>query len=92
MGEPVIYIDPQKTRELDQIIVKQTPIINIDPQKAHDLDWHLALQKLYYCPKGFYQNTKGLWNACKKAGYSFPFTDIKNGLISRQYIRFSALH
>ena len=48
MGEPVIYIDPQKARKLDQIIAKQTPTINIDPQKAHDLDRHLALQKLYY--------------------------------------------
>ena len=48
MGKPVIYIDPQKAQELDQIIAKQTPTINIDPQKAHDLNWHLALQKLYY--------------------------------------------
>ena len=43
MGErqaerPVIYIDPQKARELDQIIAKQTPMININPQKAHNLD------------------------------------------------------
>ena len=48
MGErqverPVIYIDPQKARELDQIIAKQTPTINIDSQKAHNLDQHLAL-------------------------------------------------
>ena len=34
----VIYIDPQKARELDQIIAKQTPTINIDPQKAYNLD------------------------------------------------------
>jgi hypothetical protein len=33
MGEPVIYINPQKVRELDQIIAKQTPTININPQK-----------------------------------------------------------
>ena len=33
MGEPVIYIDPQKARELDQIIAKQTPTINIDPKR-----------------------------------------------------------
>ncbi|PKC08907.1 hypothetical protein RhiirA5_416368 [Rhizophagus irregularis] len=72
---PVIYIDSQKVRELDHIIAKQTPTINIDPQKAHDLDRHLALQKLYYHSEGFYQNTKGLWDTCKKAGYSFPFTD-----------------
>ena len=61
MGErqaerPVIYIDPQKARELDHIIAKQTPTINIDPQKAHNLDQHLALQKLYYRPEGLYQN------------------------------------
>ena len=36
------------------------PVIYIDPQKAHDLDRHLALQKLYYHPEGFYQNTKRL--------------------------------
>ena len=77
MGKPVIYIDSQKARELDQIIAKQTPIINIDPQKAHDLDQHLALQKIYYRPEGLYQNVKGLWDACKKAGYSFPFIDVK---------------
>ncbi|GES82750.1 hypothetical protein RCL_jg11559.t1 [Rhizophagus clarus] len=75
MGEPVIYIDPQKARELDQIIAKQTPTINIDLQKAHNLDQHLALQKLYYHPEGLYQNVKGLWDACKKAGYSFLFID-----------------
>ena len=85
MGErqakrPVIYIDPQKARELDQIIAKQTPTINIDPQKAHNLDQHLALQKLYYRPEGLYQNVKGLWDACKKAGYSFPFIDVKKWL------------
>jgi hypothetical protein len=80
MGEPVIYIDPQKARELDQIIAKQTPTINIDPQKAHDLDRHLALQRLYYRPEGLYQNVKGLWDACKKAGYSFPFIDVKKWL------------
>ncbi|GBB93209.1 hypothetical protein RclHR1_02130022 [Rhizophagus clarus] len=80
MGEPVIYIDPQKARELDQIIAKQTPTINIDFQKAHNLDQHLALQKLYYRPEGLYQNVKGLWDACKKAGYSFPFIDVKKWL------------
>ena len=52
-------------------------VIYINPQKAHDLDWHLALQKLYYRPEGLYQNIKGLWNACKKASYSFPFTNVK---------------
>ena len=70
MEELVIHIDSQKAQELDQIIAKQTPTINIDSQKAHNLDQHLALQKLYYCPEGLYQNVKGLWNACKKADYS----------------------
>jgi len=55
-------------------------IIYINPQKAHDLDWHLALQKLYYRTEGLYQNIKGLWDACKKASYSFPFTDVKKWL------------
>jgi hypothetical protein len=56
------------------------PVIYIDPQKARDLDRNLALQKLYYRPEGLYQNAKRLWDACKKAGYSFPFTDIKKWL------------
>jgi hypothetical protein len=38
------------------------------------------LQKLYYHPEGLYQNAKGLWNACKKANYDFPFTDVKKWL------------
>src|SRR3954454_14656604 len=70
-------------RELDQIIAKQILTINIDPQKAHDLDWHLVLQKLYYRPEDLYQNAKGLWDACKKAGYSFPFTNVKKWLDSQ---------
>ncbi|CAG8840179.1 38044_t:CDS:2, partial [Gigaspora margarita] len=40
----------------------------------------LALQKLYYQPEGLYQNVKGLWDACKKAGYNFLFNDIKKWL------------
>ena len=56
------------------------PVIYIDLQKAHDLDRHLALQKIYYRPEGLYQNVKGLWDACKKASYSFPFIDIKKWL------------
>ncbi|GBB86788.1 hypothetical protein RclHR1_13200001 [Rhizophagus clarus] len=55
-------------------------MININPQKAHNLDRHLVLQKLYYCPEGLYQNAKGLWDACKKADYSFPFIDVKKWL------------
>src|SRR4051794_17132202 len=80
MGELVIYIDSQKVQKLDQIIAKQIPTININSQKAHDLDQHLVLQKLYYRPEGLYQNTKELWDACKKTGYSFPFTNVKNDL------------
>ena len=56
------------------------PLIYIDPQKAHDLDRNLALQKLYYQPEGLYQNIKGLWDACKKTGYSILFTDVKKWL------------
>ncbi|GET03034.1 hypothetical protein GLOIN_2v1786115 [Rhizophagus clarus] len=67
-------------RYTDNVKAKQTPIINIDPQKAHDLDQHLALQKIYYRPEGLYQNVKGLWDACKKVGYSFPFIDVKKWL------------
>src|SRR5581483_7100217 len=77
---PIIQIDSGEARELDQIIAKQTPTINIDPQKAHNLDRHLVLQKLYYRPEGLYQNVKGLWDACKKAGYSFPFIYVKKWL------------
>jgi hypothetical protein len=75
---PIIQIDSGEARELDQIIAKQTPTINIDPQKAHNLDRHLVLQKLYYRPEGLYQNVKGLWDACKKAGYSL--IDVKKWL------------
>src|SRR5436190_20582168 len=80
MGEPVIYIDPQKARELDQIIAKQTPTINIDPQKAYDLDWHLALQKLYYRPEGYYRTAEKMQTACKRARYGFTLAIIKNWL------------
>ena len=38
------------------------------------------MQKLYYHPEGLYQNVKGLWDACKKADYSFLFTDVKKWL------------
>ena len=68
MGEPcperlqLIYINPQKAQELDQVIKEQKPTIFIDPQKVQELDRHLALQKLYYYPEGFYQNVKGLWH------------------------------
>ncbi|RIA95035.1 hypothetical protein C1645_817279 [Glomus cerebriforme] len=63
MGELIIYINPQKAQDLDQLIAKQKPIIFIDFQKAYNLDRHLTLQKLYYYPKGLYQNVKGLWDA-----------------------------
>ncbi|CAG8825556.1 14149_t:CDS:1, partial [Gigaspora rosea] len=94
MAKPVIYIDPQKAYELDREIAKtkkvkdqnlslQKPMIIIDPQKACDLDRHLALQKLYYQPEGLYQNVKGLWDTCKKAGHNFLFNDIKKWLNSQ---------
>ena len=38
------------------------------------------MQKLYYCSEGLYQNAKGLWDACKKAGYSFSFINVKKWL------------
>ena len=61
MGEPVIYIDPQKAR--DQVIAEQKPAIDIDPQKAHDLDRHLALQKLYYQSEGYEFKQKSFINS-----------------------------
>ncbi|KAF0467812.1 hypothetical protein F8M41_025930 [Gigaspora margarita] len=94
MEKPLIYIDPRKAYELDQEIAKskkvkdrnlalQKPTILIDSQKAYDLDQQLALQKLYYRPEGLYQNIKGLWDACKKAGYNFLFNDVKKWLDSQ---------
>ena len=56
------------------------PVIYIDPQRARDLDREIILQKLYYCPEGYYQNAERLRDVCKKAGYSFPFTDVKKWL------------
>ncbi|CAB4418566.1 unnamed protein product [Rhizophagus irregularis] len=47
------------------------PVIYIDPQKARDLDWDLALQKLYYRPKGYYRTAEKMQMTCKKAGYGF---------------------
>ncbi len=92
MEEPVIYIDSQKVRKLNQIIVKQTPIININPQKAYNLDWHFALQKLYYRPEDLYQNAKGLWDVCKKVSYSFPFIDIKKWLDTKFFVLHQSIY
>jgi len=35
---------------------------------------------MYYHPESLYQNAKRLWDAYKKAGYSFPFTNVKKWL------------
>ncbi|CAG8763519.1 3309_t:CDS:1, partial [Acaulospora morrowiae] len=43
--------------------------------KTYNLDQYLALQKLYYYLKDFYQNIKEIWDAFKKAGYTFLFID-----------------
>src|SRR2546430_14566181 len=56
------------------------PVIYINPQKAHDLDRHLALQKLYYRPEGYYQTSEKMQIACKRAGYGFTLAVIKNWL------------
>ena len=53
------------------------PVIYIDPQKAFDLDWDLALQKLYYQPRGYYRTAKKLLDACEKVSYNFLLDDIK---------------
>src|ERR671927_711008 len=55
-------------------------VIYIDPQKARDLDRDLTLQKLYYRPEGYYQTAEKMRTACKKAGYGFSLTVIKNWL------------
>ena len=46
-------------------------VIYIDSQKAFELDHDLALQKLYYQPKGYYRTDKKFLDACEKAGYNF---------------------
>ena len=56
------------------------PVIYIDPQRARDLDREIILQKLYYCPEGYYQNAERLRDACRKAGYNFPLAIIKKWL------------
>ena len=56
------------------------PVIYINPQKAHDLDRHLALQKLYYRPEGYYQTAEKMQTACKRAGYGFTLAVIKKWL------------
>ena len=68
----------------------ERPVIYIDLQKAHDLDRHLALQKLYYRPEGYYQTAEKMQTACKRAGYGFTLAIIKNWL-NRLCIRFISL-
>src|SRR2546429_6361765 len=58
----------------------ERPVIYIDPQKVRDLDQDLALQKLYYRPEGYYRTAEKMQTACKKVGYKFSFTEIKNWL------------
>src|SRR4051794_27247495 len=55
-------------------------VIYINPQKAHNLDHHLALQKLYYRPEGYYQTAEKMQIACKRAEYGFTLAVIKNWL------------
>ena len=74
------YFDDAHSQKIGQFDFAYVRGLSTDPQKAHDFDRHLTLQKLYYRPEGLYQNTKGLWDTCKKVSYSFPFTDVKKWL------------
>ena len=56
------------------------PVIYIDPQRARDLDREIALQKLYYRPEGYYRTAEKMRYACRRAGYNFSLTEIKNWL------------
>ena len=52
------------------------PVIYIDSQRASDLDRELALQKLYYQPRGYYRTAKKLYEASLKVGYNFSINKV----------------
>ena len=52
------------------------PVIYIDSQRATDLDRELALQKLYYQPRGYYRTAKKLYEASLKVGYNFSINKV----------------
>ena len=54
--------------------------IYIDSQRAYDLDRNLALQKLYYQPRGYYRTAKKLYEACREAGYNFTLYEVAKWL------------
>ncbi|RHZ78663.1 hypothetical protein Glove_158g91 [Diversispora epigaea] len=56
------------------------PVIYIDSQKARDLDREIVMQKLYYQPEGYYRTAEKIRDACKKAGYNFSLSVIRNWL------------
>src|SRR5437763_13583276 len=77
----------EKRETAKKIFFELIVILNIFQLKNHI--WHininfifLAVSPLsiakgpYYRPESLYQNTKGFWDACKKARYSFAFTDV----------------
>ena len=60
------------------------PVIYINSQKACDLDRKLALQKLYYQPRGYYRTAKKLLDACEKASYLDISKDDINEWLDKQ--------
>src|SRR5215204_6109205 len=56
--------------------VELVPIIPIDPKVEHNI----IFRDLYYRPEGYYRTVEKLYDACKKVGYNFSLTDIKNWL------------
>ena len=56
------------------------PVIYIDLQKAQELDQDLTLQEIYYRPEDYYRTAEKMLDACKKVGYKFSLTEIKNWL------------
>jgi len=53
------------------------PIVSIDSGKSRKLDIGIALQKLYYCPEGYYRTVNKLHEASEKAGYDFTLDEVR---------------
>jgi hypothetical protein len=56
------------------------PIIEIDSSESKSVERDMVLQKLYYCPGGYYKNAKTLKSEAWKEGYKFSLADIENWL------------
>ena len=53
------------------------PIVSIDSGKSRKLDICIALQKLYYCPEGYYRTVNKLHEASEKVRYDFTLDEVR---------------